>query len=109
MDDDRFTDKKALRPGPSEQLEVQGHCYLPVDINRVEGFYTAGESISKSPKKHIADNLKLGVTSTNILVDVVQFFGTNVFADLQAAEGSVHPILVVDAVKFLYTFRNQVS
>jgi len=42
-------------------------------------------------------------------VDVVSFFGQNVFADLQAAPGSVHPILIVDAIKYLYTFRNQVG
>jgi exportin-2 (importin alpha re-exporter) len=41
-----------------------------------------------------------GVTSTNALVDVL--------ADLQAAPGSVHPIVQADAVKFLYTFRMQV-
>lgn len=52
--------------------------------------------------------LQLGVTSTNHLVDVVEFFGQNVYADLQAAPGSVHPILTVDAIKFLYTFRSQV-
>ncbi|OCF31081.1 importin-alpha export receptor [Kwoniella heveanensis BCC8398] len=52
---------------------------------------------------------QLGVTSTNVLVDVVEFFGSNVFADLQAAPGSVHPILTVDAIKFLHTFRNQLT
>jgi exportin-2 (importin alpha re-exporter) len=55
------------------------------------------------------DHAQLGVTSTNQLVDVVDFFGQNVYADLQAAPGSVHPILTVDAIKFLYTFRSQVS
>jgi hypothetical protein len=52
--------------------------------------------------------IQLGVTSTNVLVDVVDFFGQNVYADLQATPGSVNPILTVDAIKFLYTFRNQV-
>ncbi|ORX36025.1 Cse1-domain-containing protein [Kockovaella imperatae] len=52
---------------------------------------------------------QLGVTSTNVLVDVVNFFGQNIFADLQAASGTVHPILTVDAIKFLYTFRNQLT
>jgi exportin-2 (importin alpha re-exporter) len=50
-----------------------------------------------------------GVTSTNALVDIVQFFSENVFADLQAPTDSVHPILQVDAIKYLYTFRNQVN
>jgi hypothetical protein len=31
-----------------------------------------------------------------------------VFADLQAEPSSVHPILQVDAIKYLFTFRNQV-
>ena len=47
----------------------------------------------------------LGVTSTNNLVNVVEFFGQNVYGDLEAG---AHPILTVDAIKFLYTFRNQV-
>ena len=49
-----------------------------------------------------------GVTSTNTLVDVVKFFSDNVYADLAAAAGVVHPILQVDAIRFLYNFRNQV-
>lgn len=50
-----------------------------------------------------------GVTSVNSLVDVVDFFGQNVYADLAAAAGAVNPILLVDAIKFLYTFRSQAS
>ncbi|KAJ7623365.1 CAS/CSE protein [Roridomyces roridus] len=52
---------------------------------------------------------QLGVTSVNTLVDVVQFFSTNVYADLEAQEGSVHPILQVDAIRFLLSFRNQLT
>ncbi|KAJ7126549.1 CAS/CSE protein [Mycena crocata] len=50
-----------------------------------------------------------GVTSTNALVDVVQFFSNHVFDDLNAQEGSVHPILQVDAIRFLLSFRNQLT
>ena len=57
----------------------------------------------------VSANHQLGVTSTNHLVDIVEFFGQNVYADLQAAPGSAHPILTVDAIKFLYTFRSQAS
>ena len=53
--------------------------------------------------------LQQGVTSTNALVDVVQFFSQHVYEDLQAEANSVHPILQVDAIRFLYSFRNQVS
>lgn len=49
-----------------------------------------------------------GVTSTNIHVDVVQFFLEHVAGDLQAPAGSVHPILQVDAIRFVHMFRNQV-
>ncbi|KAF5323094.1 hypothetical protein D9611_009310 [Ephemerocybe angulata] len=50
-----------------------------------------------------------GVTSTNALVDVVKFFSEHVYQDLQAASGTVHPILQVDAIRFLYAFRNQLN
>ncbi|KAK4047158.1 importin-alpha export receptor [Microbotryomycetes sp. JL201] len=50
-----------------------------------------------------------GVTSTNALVDVVQFFSEHILPDLQAAPNSVHPIIQADAIKFLYTFRNQLT
>lgn len=50
-----------------------------------------------------------GVTSTNTLVDIVKFFSEHVFQDLQADDGSVHPILQVDSIRFLHTFRSQVS
>ncbi|KAI5479889.1 importin-alpha export receptor [Pseudohyphozyma bogoriensis] len=50
-----------------------------------------------------------GVTSTNALVDVIKFFSDHVLSDLQAPAGSVHPIIQADAIKFLYTFRNQLT
>ena len=49
-----------------------------------------------------------GVKSTNMLVDVVDFFQKNVVGDL-VADGGVPPILLVDAIKFLYTFRSQLT
>ncbi|KAG9074562.1 importin-alpha export receptor, partial [Ceratobasidium sp. UAMH 11750] len=51
--------------------------------------------------------LQHGVTSTNLLVNVVQFFSDHVAGDLQAPLGSVHPILQVDAIRFVHMFRNQ--
>lgn len=50
-----------------------------------------------------------GVNSVNNLVDIVQFFSSNVYSDLEAGPGTVHPILQVDAIKFLYMFRNQLT
>ncbi|KAG8908300.1 importin-alpha export receptor [Tulasnella sp. 403] len=50
-----------------------------------------------------------GVTSTNALVDIIKFFSENVAQDLSADLPSVHPILQVDAIRFLYTFRYQLT
>lgn len=50
-----------------------------------------------------------GVTTVNTLIDVVDWFSQNVFTDLQGESSAVHPILQVDAIKYLYTFRNQAS
>ncbi|CAL3965990.1 unnamed protein product [Diplocarpon coronariae] len=49
-----------------------------------------------------------GVKTTNTLVDVVEFFQNNIASDLVADTG-VEPILKVDAIKFLYTFRSQLT
>ncbi|KAI5806627.1 Cse1-domain-containing protein [Peziza echinospora] len=51
----------------------------------------------------------IGVTSTNLLVDVVDFFSRHVASDLVAPFESVQPILKVDAIKYLYTFRSQMT
>ncbi|KAF8307881.1 Cse1-domain-containing protein [Clavulina sp. PMI_390] len=50
----------------------------------------------------------MGVTSTNANVDVVAFFGQNVYGDLTAQQG-VHAILQVDAIRFIYQFRYQLT
>ncbi|KUJ11751.1 Cse1-domain-containing protein [Mollisia scopiformis] len=49
-----------------------------------------------------------GVKTTNSLVDIVDFFQNNIANDLIADTG-VEPILKVDAIKFLYTFRSQLT
>ena len=49
------------------------------------------------------------MTATNPNVNIVQWFGDNIFYDLRAATGGgVHPTLQVDAIRYLYTFRYQV-
>ena len=50
----------------------------------------------------------IGVTSTNLLVDVMDFFTKHVAANLVAPFNNVQPILKVDAIKYVYTFRSQV-
>lgn len=48
-----------------------------------------------------------GVKSINELVNVLDFFQTNVAKDL-VSDSHVEPILKVDAVKYLYVFRSQI-
>jgi len=50
-----------------------------------------------------------GVNSINVLVDIVDFFSQYIAGDLMKSFDEVHPILKVDAVKYLYTFRGQVG
>jgi hypothetical protein len=96
---------------PSRELAIQGcrgvstwgNCDTRVDYC---GSCTPYSS-SDHPFIH-TPHFQQGVTSTNSRINVVEFFSNNVFQDLQALEGTVHPILQVDAIRFLNTFRNQV-
>ena len=49
-----------------------------------------------------------GAKSINELVNVVDFFQNNVAEDLTSDTG-IEPILKVDAIKYLYIFRSQIS
>jgi exportin-2 (importin alpha re-exporter) len=49
-----------------------------------------------------------GVKTVNPLVDVVQWFEQNIWSDLQSETG-VEPIAKVDAIKYLHTFRSQLT
>ncbi|KHJ34372.1 putative nuclear envelope protein [Erysiphe necator] len=49
-----------------------------------------------------------GAKTVNSLIDVVDFFQKNIANDLIASSG-VEPILKVDAIKFLHTFRSQLT
>ncbi|GMM38770.1 importin-alpha export receptor [Saccharomycopsis crataegensis] len=49
-----------------------------------------------------------GVTSTNLLVDVVSFFQQNIARDLMN-QSIENPILIVDSIRYLYIFRNQLT
>ncbi|KAI0248954.1 importin alpha re-exporter [Lactifluus subvellereus] len=53
--------------------------------------------------------LTQGVTATNPNVDIVQWFAENIYRDLQVGAGGVHPVLQVDAIRYLYTFRYQLT
>ncbi|CAI7564362.1 hypothetical protein N7527_005345 [Penicillium freii] len=49
-----------------------------------------------------------GVTATNQLVSITDYFQQNLAADLINEDG-IHPILKVDAIKYLYTFRSIIT
>lgn len=49
---------------------------------------------------------KGGVTSTNILVDVCQFWARNAAQEFIARD--CHPVLQADYIRYVYVFRNQV-
>ena len=49
-----------------------------------------------------------GVKSVNSFVNVLDFFQSNIASDL-FSDTEVEPILKVDAIKYLYTFRSQIS
>ncbi|KAJ3016354.1 Exportin-2 [Thoreauomyces humboldtii] len=51
-----------------------------------------------------------GVTKVNEFVDVMSVFTANVLPELESiADGSTHPIITVDAIKFLMVFRSQLT
>ena len=58
-----------------------------------------------------SSTMQHGVSSTNALVDVVQFFSEHVLEDLQPDNSiaRAQPILQVDAIKYLYTIRNHLT
>lgn len=49
-----------------------------------------------------------GVTHTNPLVSITEFFSTNLASDL-VTESGLHPFLKVDAIKYLYSFRSLIT
>lgn len=56
----------------------------------------------KSTSKH-------GTTETNQLVNLVDFFRSQIEPDLSSANIDEHPVLKADAIKYIITFRNVVS
>lgn len=49
-----------------------------------------------------------GVTATNSLVSITDFFTQNLASDL-VNDAGIHPILKVDAIKYLYNFRSIIT
>lgn len=49
-----------------------------------------------------------GVTSVNNFANVIEFFQANVAGDL-VSDAGVEPILQIDAIKYIYVFRSQIT
>lgn len=52
---------------------------------------------------------KTGVSAINPGIDIQEFFKENVLSDLRLQTSECHPIITVDAIKFIHVFRNQLS
>lgn len=51
----------------------------------------------------------LGVTSVNPLVNISDYFSTHVLPDLQSSNDAIHPLLLLESIKFVVSYRNQLS
>ena len=51
----------------------------------------------------------LGVTRVNSLVNIEEFFSQNIVSDLQPSNAALHPLLKVDAIRFVSDFRSQLA
>jgi exportin-2 (importin alpha re-exporter) len=52
---------------------------------------------------------KLGATSTNEYIQILPVFAQHVIPDLESDLQACHPIIKVDAIKYLMVFRNQLN
>lgn len=51
----------------------------------------------------------IGVTSVNPLINIVDYFNAQVMPDLKSTSGNLHPLLLLEAIKFVVSYRNQLS
>lgn len=50
-----------------------------------------------------------GCAETNSCVDIIEFFKENIANDLSNSDAKINPIILVDAIKYIYVFRNQLG
>ena len=56
------------------------------------------------------NNYQAGATQTNEYIQILPVFAANIMPDLQSpVDGSIHPVIKVDAIKYLLVFRSQVA
>ncbi|XP_064625610.1 exportin-2-like [Lineus longissimus] len=56
-----------------------------------------------------AQTQKHGITQTSALVNIGEFYKAHILPDLQATDVNERPLLKADAIKFVMTFRNQLT
>ena len=105
--------------GLMERFETQVTKIMSEYVGRFLQNYTANPKANWKDKNTAifllvaiatrSSTLQLGVTKTNELVDVVDFFSKHVLCDLQSEVNADIPILKMDAIKYVYTFRNQLT
>lgn len=50
-----------------------------------------------------------GVTSVNHLININDYFNAQVLPDLKSTSSNLHPLLLLEAIKFVVSYRNQLS
>ncbi|KAG7194699.1 importin-alpha export receptor [Scheffersomyces spartinae] len=96
-----------------ELREVDSKLLSEIVLDGVNKFLTSSDWRDKDMAIYLYTALaakgsvtNVGVTSTNVLADVVDFFGKHIYNDLVADS---HPVLKTDAIRYILTFRNQLT
>lgn len=50
-----------------------------------------------------------GVTSVNSFINIADYFNSQVLPDLRSTSNNLHPLLLLEAIKFVVSYRNQLS
>ena len=51
----------------------------------------------------------VGVTSVNPLINIADYFNTHVLLDLKSSDNIIHPLLLLEAIKFVVSYRSQLA
>ncbi|KAK6354172.1 importin-alpha export receptor [Orbilia blumenaviensis] len=97
------------------QLMEQSEGTVTETTNKyIQEFLRKGDWKSRDTALYLFNSIAIkgvvtqyGVSSTNLLVDIIGFFQQHIAPDLGKQAGDVHPILLVDAIRYIYTFRSQ--
>jgi hypothetical protein len=87
-------------------------CLLKKDYLNESGNPSARSeinSIGRVFNGHALLSLQLGTTKINEFVNVVDFYNKYIVPDLQNQDVNAVPVLKASGIKYLVTFRNQVT